>query len=375
MRHGCLSLIIIVENGLIQNGSWARHGYRDSLRMQHNKDTKYVDGILLSGRDFNVIYDCLFREPVRLSERKYKRDFMVEHKHSFEIKGIDFHSWRNDLYAMLNTLGANYYDGMSLDLKPEPWNQYDENAIAIYLLGRKLGYVARCDTEEVSNIMLFSKHYSASFKHECIGYEMCEITYLREFHDTSTLPYQANVILKSSSINTDYDEYTKFIKACVGHTIEFDISFLIDYEAPDDDYYEQEFYLTDEQESFLNNYISVKTDMQSTIGFIDNTFIRRQYRKTPMAGFVEDVVIDDQQEQVEIRLRMIMEKSVVNKNYLKSYTALENYFASFGDVGSYSISLADLVKIVPRKSRSISAYEPLVKYLKEYHAITLNIME
>lgn len=345
--------------------------------MQHNTDAKYVDGNLLSERDFNVIYDCQFIEPVHLSERKFKRDFMVEHKRAFEIKGIDFHSWRNDLYAMFNTLGENYYDGMSLDLKPEPWNEYDENAIAIYLLGRKLGYVARCDTEEVSNIMLFSKHYTASFKHECIGYEMCEISYLREFHDTSKLPYQANVILKSSSINTDYDEYTKFIAACVGHTIEFDISFLIDFEdSVAEDYYEQEYYyLSDEQEFFLNNYIAVKTDMQSTIGFIDNEFIRRQYKKTPMGGFIEDVVIDGPKEQVEIRLRLMMEKSVINKNYLKAYTALENYFSSFGDVGIYSISFADLVKIVPRKSRSLSAYDPLVKYLKEYHGITLNIME
>jgi len=345
--------------------------------MQHNKDAKFVEGILLFERDFNIIYDCQFIEPVHLSERKYKRDFVVEHKRAFEIKGIDFHSWRNDLYALNNTLGENYYDGMPLDLKPEPWNEYDENAIAIYLLGRKLGYVARYDTEEVSNIMLFSKHYTASFKSECIGYEMCEITYLREFHDTSTLPYQTDVILKSSSINTDYDEYTKFIKACVGHTIEFATSFLIDYEDPmdDDDYYEQEFYLTEEQESFLDNYISVKTDTQSTIGFIDNAFIRRQYRKTPMAGFIEDVEIDDQQEQVEISLRLMMEKSIVNKNYLKAYTALENYFTSFGDAGTYRITLANLVKILPRKSRSISAYEPLVKYLKEYHAITLNIIE
>lgn len=345
--------------------------------MQHNKNTKIVDGILLFERDFNVIYDCQFIEPVHLSERKFKRDFVVEHKHSFEIKGVDFHSWRNDLYEMLNMFGENYYDGMPLDLKPEPWNEYDENAIAIYLLGKKLGYVARCDTEEVSNIMLFCRHYTASFKHECMGYEMCEISYLREFHDTSTLPYQANVILKSSSINTDYNEYTKFIKACVGHTIVFDISFLIDFEdTVADDYYEQDYYyLSDEQESFLNNYIAVKSDMQSTIGFIDNSFIRRQYRKTPMAGYIEDVVTDDQKEHVEIRLRLMMEKSVINKNYLNSYTALEKFFTSFGDAGTYSISLADLVKIVPRKSRSLSAYDPLVKYLKEYHGITLNIME
>ena len=70
-----------------------------------------------------------------------------------------------------------------------------------------------------------------------------------------------------------------------------------------------------------------------------------------------------------------MKKSVINKIYLESFKSLENHFGSFYDAGTYSITLADLVKIVPRKSRSISAYEPLIKYLKEYHAITLNITE
>ena len=51
------------------------------------------------------------------------------------------------------------------------------------------------------------------------------------------------------------------------------------------------------------------------------------------------------------------------------------YILAFYDAGTYSISLADLVKVLPRKTRSFSAYEPLVKYLKEYHAITLNIVE
>ena len=343
--------------------------------MQHDTDSKFADGTLLSNRQFNVIYDCQLMGTIRPSKQKFRRDFMVEHKRSFEIRGIDFHSWKNDLYLDFNIHGDDYYNGMPLDLKPEPWNEYDENAIAIYLLGRKLGYVARYDTEEVSNIMLLSNHYIACFKHECFGYEMCEITYQRRFYDVSTLPYQTDAILKTSSINGDNDEYMEFIKACVGHTISFDSSFLMDdlEISTTDDYYEGSIYITDEQESFLQNYIALKTDMQSSIGFIDNTYIRRQYRKTPMAGFIEDVSIDHLEGQVEIKLRLFMEKSVINKNYLKAYNALEEYFGSFYDAGSYTIPFVDLVKTVPRKTRALSAYDSLVKYLKEYHAIQLII--
>ena len=343
--------------------------------MQHDTDSKFADGTLLSNREFNVIYDCQIMSPIRPSEQIFKRDFTVKHKRSFEIRGIDFHSWKTDLYLDFHIHGDDYYNGIPLDLKPEPWNEYDENAIAIYLLGRKLGYVARYDTEEVNNIMLLSKHYIACFKHECIGYEMCEITYQRRFYDESTLPYQTDVILKTSSINGDYDEYMEFIKACVGHTISFDSSFLMDdlEISTTDDYYGGSIYITDEQESFLQNNIALITDMHSSIGFIDNTYIRRQYRKTPMAGFIEDVSIDHLEGQVEIKLRLFMEKSIINKNYLKAYNAFEKYFGSFYDAGSYTIPFVDLVTTVPRKTRALSAYEPLVKYLKEYHAIQLII--
>lgn len=347
--------------------------------MQQNDNLVFADGSLLFERDFNVIFECRFLEPIHPSKRQIKRDFVIEHKRSFEISGIDFHSWKTDLYMDFNIFGEDHYNGMPVTLKPEPWNECDENAIAIYMLGRKLGYIRRHETEEVDNIMLFSKHYTACFKHECFGYDMCEISYLREFHDTRTLPYQANVLLKSSSINTDYDEYAEFINACVGHTIKFETSFLIDDETfptDDDDFFDDDILsLTDEEEAFLKDYIAMETDTQSTIGFIDDAFINRQYRKTPIASFIEKVHTDKKNNQVEINVRLFMNKSVINKNYLKSYMSLEKYFGSFYDAGTYSISLANLIKVVPRKSHSLSAYEPLVKYLKEYHAITLHIDE
>ena len=345
--------------------------------MQHNDNPVFVDGSLLFERDFNVIYEFQFLEPIHPSKRKFKRNFIVEHKQSFEIRGIDFHSWKSDLYISFNLHGENHYNGMSLTLEPEPWNEYDENAIAVYMLGRKLGYISRNSTEEVDNIMLMSKYYTARFQHKCFGYDMCEITYLRDFHDTSTFPFQANVLLKSSSINTNYDEYAEFINASVGHIIKFETPFLIDEASSlddDDSFFDDEaFYLTDDDEAFLNNYIAIETDTQSTIGFISNAYINRQYGKTPIAGFIEKVHVDKENKQIEINVRLFMNKSVINKNYLKSYKSLEKYFGSFYDAGTYSIPLMDLIKVAPRKSRSISAYEPLVKYLKEYHAIQLII--
>ena len=116
--------------------------------------------------------------------------------------------------------------------------------------------------------------------------------------------------------------------------------------------------------------------MKSIIGYINDAYILKLCKKDHhVAGFIEDVCCDDNSKSIEIKLRLLMEKSVVNKNYLTTYNALKKFFGSFYDAGTYSISLADLVKVVPRKSRSLSAYEPLVKYLKEYHSITLHIDE
>lgn len=346
--------------------------------MQQDSGPKYADGNFLSERDFDVRFECQFTEPLHPSKRKFKRDFIVENKCSFDIMGIEYHSWKNDFYLRWLDGDEYMYNNDSLDLKSEPWNEYDENAIAIYLYGRKLGYVPRGYTKEVSDIMFFSKYYSATLRRPSSWDEMCEIEYIREFHDTSYLPYQTDLVLTSSSINDDSDKYAEFIKACVGHTVTFGYLFLINnnnsFTYDDYETYVSHYYLTDEEDAFLNDYVSVETDMQSTIGFVNNSFIKRQCRKTSMEGFVEDVKINKENKQIEIKLRLLMEKSVINKNYLKSYQALEKYFDSFNDVGSYSIPFADLVKAVPRKTHSLSAYEPLLKYLKEYHAIQLTIV-
>lgn len=345
--------------------------------MQQDNNPRYADETLLSERQFDIRYDCRFIEPIHPSKRKFQRDFIVEGKCSFDIMGIEYHSWKDDLYMRYLDRDEYLYNDVSLDLKSEPWNEYDENAIAIYLYGRKLGYVPKGYTKEVSDIMLFSKYYSATLRRPYLWDESCEIEYLREFHDMCSLPYQADLLLTSSIINEDFDKYAEFIKACIGHTASFNHSFLIN---DNNSHIYNEFgdcvayQVTDEEEAFLKDYIAINTDMHSTIGFISNSFIKRQYGKTPMAGFIEDVKTDKDNEQIEIKLRLFMEKSVVNKNYSKSYQALEKYFGSFDDVSSYSIPFVDLVKVVPRKTRSLSAYEPLVKYLKEYHAIQLTIV-
>ena len=311
--------------------------------MWYEHDSSIINAELLECRKMDIVFEHHYLSPFSPSDKEFKRDFTIERRQSFEIAGINFHSYRDDLYL----LGDKYYDGKTLDLKEEPWNEYDPNAIAIYLLGRKLGYIRRVDTDDVSYI-LNCRRYWATLDCSCMGWERINISYLQHFYNTYTQPYQTDVVLKARNIPYDYQGTADFIKGNIGHSVTF-------------------------YKSTENNLIAIYTDMHSIMGYIDDSFIANQYKKTEITGFVEDVVCDDKSWAIEVKLRFLMDKSYIKKNYLSSYLALSKFFGQFSDAGTYHISLADLIKAVPRKSRSKSAYEPMVKYLKEYHAINLKI--
>jgi hypothetical protein len=313
--------------------------------MWYEKDPSIINASLIEDLNSEIVFEHQYLEPIKPSNRMFCRDFLIEKKRSYEISGIAFHSYKNDLFTTYNNFGIDYYNGSYLDLKFEPWNEYDSNAIAIYM-GTKLGYIRRYDTEEVGNIMKYSKGYIAEFNNlGCPGLEHADIHFLQEFKDKFTLPYQTDLVLTSPCSSS---RYKNFIKGNIGHVVSFDYD-------------------------FENGMLALLTDMNSIIGYIVDSFIEKQYLKTQMIGFIEDAKYSVKQKTLRIKLRLLMDKSVVNKNYLKSFEALKRFFGTLNDAGTYTISLTDLVKVVPRKSRSISAYEPLVKYLKEYHAINLKI--
>lgn len=314
--------------------------------MWYEDDSTIINACKFENKDTGIVFDIQYLDAIKPSNRTFKRDFTLERKESFDIAGISHHDYQDTLYLH----ETDYYNGKQLELKDEPSNKYDPNAIAIYLYGSKLGYIPRDDTDDVHSIMTLCEHYKATLDCSTMGWEKIDVFYLRPFHDTYSLPYQTDLDLKSSCSIPEYKKYRFFVKRSIGHAVTF-------------------------QESYENNLIEICTDMNSIIGYIDDDFIRRQWRKgNDIAGFVEDVKIDDNLRSIEIKLRLLMNKSDINLNYKNSFKALEEFFGSFYDAGTYTISLADLIKVVPRKTRKLSAYEPLVKYLRDYHAITLNII-
>ena len=314
--------------------------------MWYQADSRIINARVIENFDYGIIFSHRYLDPIMPSKQTIKRDFIIERKRSFDVVGIEHYSFKHDIWN--NGHSPRRFNGMTLDLEFDPWNEYDPNAIAVKLLGCKLGYIPRHQTEEVRKIMIYSKRYTATFDCSIIGFERVDITFLQVFKDETTLPYQTDLVLTGSCAPS---VYKKFIKGHVGHAVYFAYS-------------------------YEKKKMAILTDMNSTLGYIADSFIERQYQKISIIGFIEDALYNDQERVTEVKFRLLMEKSVINKNYLRSYQALSKHFGQFYDAGTYNISLTDLIKVAPRKSsRSISAYEPLVKYLKENHKITLIIEE
>ena len=304
--------------------------------MWYEKDPNIINAKLIENRDYAIAFEHRYIGPLIPSNRVYKRDFLIERKRSYDIDGIDYNPCEK--YLWNNNFSLKRYHGMHLDLKYEGY-------VSVFLLGRKMGIIDQDQTEEVRNIMIYSKCYWATFNRSIVGFERVDITFLQEFKDETTLPFQTDLLMEATCAPSVFQ---KFIKGSIGHLV----SFAYSYEK---------------------KKMAIQTDMDSILGYIEDSFIERQNQKTTIWGFIEDASYDADERRTEVKLRLLMEKCVINKNYQKSFEALEKFFGSFYEMDTYTISLSDLGKVVPRKSRSISAYEPLVKYLKEYHAIDLRI--
>lgn len=305
--------------------------------MWYEKDPNIINAKLIENRDCAIAFEHRYLSALIPSNRVYKRDFLIERKRSYDIDGIDYNPCEKYLWNA--NFSLKRYHGMSLDLK-------DEGYISVFLLGIKMGFIDQYQTEEVRNIITYSKCYSATFNRSIVGFERVDITFLQEFKDETTLPFQTDLLLTA---NCAPSVFKKFIKGSIGHMVSFGYS-------------------------YERKKMAIQTDMNSILGYIDDTFIERQNQKTEILGFIEDATYDQEERRTEVKLRLLMEKSAINRNYVKSFLALTRYYGDFNDAGNYRISLTDLKRIVPRKSsQSISAYDPLVKYLKEYHAIDLKI--
>lgn len=68
--------------------------------MWYEKDPSIVNANSIEGIGTDIIFSHKYLKPITPSKRKFKRDFVVERKDSFDIAGISFHYYRNDLYLL-----------------------------------------------------------------------------------------------------------------------------------------------------------------------------------------------------------------------------------------------------------------------------------
>ena len=143
-------------------------------------------------------------------------------------------------------------------------------------MGSKLGYIRANNTEDVGNIMKFSKGYIAEFNNlGCPGLEHVDIYFLQEFKDKITLPYQTDLFLIASCSPV---HYKKFIKGNICHAISFELD-------------------------FEKGKLALVTDMNPILGYISDSFIEHQCLKTHIIGYMEDAKYSFKLKKIELKCK------------------------------------------------------------------------
>ena len=67
--------------------------------MWYEKDPSIINAKLIENRDTGIVFEHQFLGPFMPSKRTYKRDFIIERHYSYDIAGIDFHSYNSVFYT------------------------------------------------------------------------------------------------------------------------------------------------------------------------------------------------------------------------------------------------------------------------------------
>ena len=73
--------------------------------MWYQKNPKIINARNIEHRDYGIVFMHIYKGCVMPSERTVKRDFLIEKKRTYDIAGIAFHSYKDDLWITYNNSG------------------------------------------------------------------------------------------------------------------------------------------------------------------------------------------------------------------------------------------------------------------------------
>ena len=169
-------------------------------------------GTIYDELDYSILpldlhYEIISMGELEPSKNQFKWDFVIKRSIECDIAGVWYHSYRwliEDARFEMTKETLETFNGMPLVFKQEPWNEYDDKAVAVYMLGSKLGYVPRGWTDNV-NFAIRVNIEMNSILDTSRGEDLrMKTTYLQNAKGFIRMPLQTDMTLAIINANIDF---------------------------------------------------------------------------------------------------------------------------------------------------------------------------
>jgi hypothetical protein len=264
----------------------------------------------------------------------------------FMVVGLRHH----DYYNQFTQIAEGISEGDNLELRNEPDNPVDNNAIAVYYKDKIVGYISKDETEDVHELMALNDDYRFYISSKPVDSFKAVFSTNARVNRSVKKKYHVNIVAEAELyMLTDeiIDRYSTYINALIGH----DIIFRPGY----------------------NNQMDVEASRHRFIGRLYSLYFNKRAEQGQIDGKIIRFNIKDDR-IAQIGLEIVYDEYEPRACYKKLVDGITVYFKELEIGKTYDISLEEINAIDGKKKKSYQ-YTPFIKYLQDYYQIVLNIRD
>lgn len=263
----------------------------------------------------------------------------------FWVVGLRYHEYYNHFTDEAEGLSI----GDDLELRNEPDNPVDSNAIAVYFKDKLVGYISKSETEDVHELMSLNDNFHFFISSKPTDSFNAVLSTAVTVEKSIKRKYHFNVIAEADlSLLGDekIGRYSTYIDALMGH----DIIFRHGY----------------------NNQMDVEASRHRFIGTLNSLYFdKRAEQGVPIEGKILNFRIIGR-EKARIELEIMLGEYEPRSCYKKLVEGIVNLFGELEYGNTYDVSLEEINKINGKKKKH-EQFIPFINYLRDYYNIFLNI--
>lgn len=261
----------------------------------------------------------------------------------FWVVGLRYHEYYNHIIDSAEGISKGDY----LELRNEPENPADSNAIAVYFKDKKVGYISKEETEDVHELMALNNNYRFYISSKPIDSFNAVFSINAMVNRSVKKKYHVNIVAEAElfALEDDIiDRYSAYINALMSH----DIIFRFGY----------------------NNQMDVEASRHRFIGTLNSLYFNKRAERGQIEGKIIGLKITDNIAQIE--LEIMYDEYEPRACYKKLVDGISNYLGGLNIGNTFTISLDEINRIEGKKKKK-EQYTPFIKYLQDYYLINLNI--